>query len=291
MLASKFTNNVTNTLAGRDTAGTGGPVTTAAQQFAFEYAPVANLTTLDVKTSIGVQADIVAMFNLTASGFSWDLGYNFWGRSCEKIHCPPACAPCDVSLCDPSQANTWGLKGDARMFGFAANASGGVVVDTPIALSSTESKATIHSGTNIPGGLDTVSNDPYERNFSVDNAKFAVAVNGNVRLVFAPFIPGPNQDAFQVKTSIQPILLKCEDIDLCERTRGISHKIFTHLGYTWDRENLKPFLGFGGFAEFGKTDHNSSSCNPCSESSECSRCFYCSLSQWGVWVKGGLAFD
>jgi hypothetical protein len=301
MLASKFTNNVTSFLAGSDQPGE-ALVGNAAFQFANEYAPVANLTTLDVKTSIAIQADIVALFNLTVRGFSWDIGYNFWARTCEKIHCLP-CSPCTTSLCDQSQANMWGLKGDARMFGFVAVESDGLNPDIAIPLSSTESKATIHSGTNIPGGLDTVSNDPYERNFSVDNARFAVAGNtGGAPLNFAPFLPAPDSPANAVKTSVPSVLLTCNDIDFCELSRGISHKIFTHFGYTWDRANWRPFFGFGAFGEFGKTEHKSdSSCTPCLTncptncSSSCTSstpsCLDCALSQWGVWVKGGIAFD
>src|SRR5439155_22258383 len=132
----------------------------------------------------------------------------------------------------------------------------------PVALSATESHADIHSGTNVPCTLDNLSNDPYKRNFCVDNALFASAIADS--LLFEPFLPGPDLNATQIKTSVPLVILNCKDIDLCERSRGISHKIFTHLGYTFDGENIKPFIGIGAFGEFGKTKHNSSSsCNPC----------------------------
>ena len=59
----------------------------ASNQFTGVYTPVANLTTLDIRVSTGVQADIVAWFNYTRCGWSWDLGYNFFGRSKEQFDC------------------------------------------------------------------------------------------------------------------------------------------------------------------------------------------------------------
>src|SRR5690606_28288426 len=66
-------------------AGALGTVTAAVAQFNAEYSPVANFTTLPVDVSIGVQGDVVAMLNYTSRGFSWDLGYNYWGMSHEHI--------------------------------------------------------------------------------------------------------------------------------------------------------------------------------------------------------------
>jgi hypothetical protein len=86
------------------------------------YSPVANLTAHEVKVSIGVQADVAAMFNYTSGNFGWDLGYNFWGRSCEKFHCKSDCDSCGkdsrkCSICEcPTFYNeldgaTWSLAG------------------------------------------------------------------------------------------------------------------------------------------------------------------------------------
>ena len=84
------------------------------------YMPVANFSTRDVKVGFGVQGDVVAMFNYTHRGFSWDLGYNFWGMSCSSISldCDNNCDndSCD-SIISPFPTNM-ALKGDASIAGY-----------------------------------------------------------------------------------------------------------------------------------------------------------------------------
>lgn len=299
MLAELLTRGITNGLAGNPTATVGGAPTTPAAQFAGVYAPVANLTTFDIKTKVNVQADIVAWFNFEACGFSWDLGYNFWGRGCEKFECPTDCtSACNINnLCNTQQI--WALKGDARTYGFvSAVGGGGLTANTPVALSATENNATIHSGTNAHATPST--SDPfYNNNAGVDNSMFAVAgTAGAARLQITPFLPDAASN--QVKTSVDPIPLSCTSINFCQGTRGISHKLFTHFSYTWDRECWVPYVGIGGFAEWGKHekhDSGSSGCNvSASNTSNCassagSGCVDCALSQWGVWLKGGVSFN
>ena len=297
MLASKFTKSVTNSLAGRTTAGTAtAGSTSATSQFNLEYAPVANLTTSDIKVSASIQADVTAMFNFTSRGFGWDIGYNFWGRSCENFKCPNECDPCNPdSIFNTANANTWALKGDARMFGFAgaADASAGIAADDSIALSATQNNATIHGGTNATTTDATLTSVKLQ-NGGVDNSQFAIVGDDAVRVIHTPLTEGGfNIDSNQIKTSIQPIFIKSTDVALQE-TKGISHTVFTHLSYTWDRDNWVPYLGIGGSAEFGKNESccdasNScptSNCSPC-----CDNCINCSLSQWSVWLKGGISFN
>ena len=307
MLAQKLGKPVEAGLGGGDgDVPVASPGTPANFQFKNEFAPVANISTLEVDVKVNVQADIVAMFNYTSCGFSWDFGYNFWGRGCEDIDCPDSCdSKCITSsVCDNSQQNTWALKGDSRVYGFEYGNN------TAHGLSATQSKATIHKGTNRGDNPDSPDTDNcYERNFGVDNAKFAFVTA--TRLKFASDANNVD-DNNQVKTSIQPIFINCKtgdnrlDFD-GSRTRGISHKIFTHFSYTWDRECWVPYVGFGGFAEFGHDDSkSSSSCNTSSSNSsssscntgcntscdtKCSSCHDCAVSQWGVWLKAGVSFN
>ena len=294
MLATKFTRNVTNALAGRPTAGIAVAGSTRANfQFDNTYAPVANLTTTDVNVSVGLQADVVAMFNFTYKNFSWDLGYNFWGRTCEDIKCPLVCDPCNPdSIFLSKNANTWALKGDARMFGFAGAADGSLAEDEAQALSATQNEATIHGGTNATT-VDATLTSVTRQNGGVDNSQFAIGGNasGNdARLIHTPIAQGGfNVDSDQIKTSIQPIFIERADVALQE-TRGQSHKIFTHFSYNWERDNWAPFIGVGGSAEFGKTESckdQTVNCDP----DTCGNCIDCALSQWSVWLKGGVAFN
>lgn len=86
------------------------------------------------------------------------------------------------------------------------------------------------------------------------------------------------------------------------RTKGISHKVFTHINYTWTEKDVVPFLGLGGFAEIGVNNTCCKSSAPATSialgivsnnnccNDNCSGCKYVSLSQWGLWLKGGILF-
>ena len=69
--------------------------------------PAANITSAQVNVSIPMQIDLIALVNYANDVFSWNCGYNFWARSCEKIDC------CDImanNVCDNCSA-TSGLDG------------------------------------------------------------------------------------------------------------------------------------------------------------------------------------
>ena len=93
------------------------------------YMPVANFSTRDVNVSFGVQADLVAMFNYTHRGFSWDLGYNFWALSCSEVNlrCNDNCSnnnnSCGNAIIVPFPTNM-ALKGDASIAGYSADGTG-----------------------------------------------------------------------------------------------------------------------------------------------------------------------
>ena len=292
MLAERMDADVPENLFSSATAGTGQTGTQPNAAFNNAFMPVANFSTRNVNVSIGVQGDLVAMFTYAVRGFTWDLGYNFWGMSHEKIclsssDCRPA-FPKDV----------WALKGDAQVFGFLADA-------TPVALSATESLATIHNGTNIAAGAAATPPVPANTNPGVDNAQFAqtdatgTAVINNV----------PTGDQLQIKTSNPAILIKETDLDLtAAQTRGISNKIFTHFSYTWvDRDRWVPYIGGGVSAEFGSGHGKKDNC-PDSSSNKCpnksttkttnacdnlcgdSSGTKCAISKWAIELKGGISF-
>lgn len=305
MLAEKLTTPVTNLVSG----ATQGAATAPSAQFANEFTSVANLTCCDVDVSVDVQGQVVAMFNYSTPCFSWDIGYEFWGRSCDKIkmncncQCPLDAAP-----------NTWALKGDAFVYGFGAtDATTTALQNAPLALSATESDATLHAGTNIPVGtacpaLGAVgtAND-VRRNPNVDNAQLAWAntTNADDLIVFQPGTPAATANS-QQRTSNAPVFLTSDMVDVCgAQSKGLSHTVFSHISYTWNsREGSScgwdwtPYLGVGGKAEFADSDCNSgcgdSSSNSCSTDcdDDCDDdCKRCNFSQWAVWLKGGIAFD
>ena len=266
MLAERLGPNLQD-LAGdtiaSDTACTDSSCTPSDAQFANEFSPVANLTMTKIKVSAAVQGDVALKFTYNnGNGFSWDLGYNFFGRSCEKI--------CRTGSTPLSDGRTWALKGDAYVYGvdFSGRA---------VALAATESCATIHHGTN---NVNFQSSDYTQANANIDNPEFALIENSPGSFILLDFWTG-----FQTETSIQPIFLTEADVDL-QGTRIISNKIFTHFNYSWlDRERWIPFVGIGASVEVAHHKQNAVN-EQC-----CPSCRSTGVSQGAIWIKGGAAWN
>jgi hypothetical protein len=300
-LAERMDTPVTLLLADETFNTIGG--TAPANQFKNQYAPVANLTGQKVDVSVGAQADIVLMLSYTSCSFTWDVGYNFWARSCQVIK-----PNCD---CPPRLLNQkWALKGNSYVYGFSETAFGTSPVlpaGTPVALSATQSTATIYNGTNTTTIIDSMTVNA-NRNPGVDNRQWATAGESQTAETLLLFQPSGNP-ADQTNTSKDPILLTIDDIDYkAGESDGMSQKIFTHFSYAWlDNEDWTPYIGVGGEVEFSNDKSNChnescdvSACAPCNATScptmasSCNRsseCQRCSLTQWGIWIKGGISFN
>jgi hypothetical protein len=227
-------------------------------EFGNVYSPVANFSTRNVKVSVGVQADIVAMLNYTAHGFSWDLGYNFWGVSKEDI---------DLSDSDSTTAfpeNTWALKGLAQVAGVVTGTT------TVVRVSETQSNATIQA---LP----------------IVNSDSPVPATTTTGLAIVQPASSTTPGAPQI-TSAPPVFIKESDLNIeGAEIRSISNKVFTHFSYTWiDREDWVPYLGIGFQAEFGShhPHNNNNNSNSCDDDS-----ISCALSKWAILLKGGVSFD
>jgi hypothetical protein len=286
MLAMKFNHDVNNlnSLAGRPKA-----------QFAQELVPVANFSTIPVQVSYPVQADVACKFALTNANFQWDLGYDFWYRSCPKF----------IKKCDCATAytqDTWGLKGTSFVYGFDRTIN--TILQPGIPLSATQLNATIYNGTN-PLGTE------WNQNRGVDNPQ--LALNGRLTGLYTHQASEPNFQS--VYTSVQPELLQDSALDFqAARAQGMSHKIFTHVNYMWKQFTCHtPYLGIGGEVEFAQRTNdtaltcytgttcdltrpaakNLSTCSNYIENKKknCSGCLTTALSQWGIWIKAGLAYN
>ncbi|MEX0849772.1 MAG: hypothetical protein WD055_06075 [Candidatus Dependentiae bacterium] len=225
--------------------------------------PAINLTTLQSKTSFKVQVDMVAKMSLQINGLQWDLGYNLWYRSAEKLH-----SRCSFDDC-------LAFKGDAQLYGFASQSMGDLMINDPLALNVSQHEATLYGG---QGDGNFVAGAEFA-NANADNPALATDVNGN------PLEQLNQNDAFnlmiaqqQISTSDGPILLTDCDIDECSALmpKALSHKVFGNVGYTWEHPNIcfAPFLNLGTEVEWR--------CNCVNNNS--------AISQWGVWAKAGLSY-
>lgn len=288
-------------LRGGATPGQGSSGTASTHQFARVYSPVANLTTFDVDVHVGVNADLAFWFNYTRGSWSWDFGYNFWARSCEKIRLPDEC-----NRCDPFPENTWALKGDAHMFGFMRvndDDEPALQKNDPVALAASMSEATINGGNNFgKTGVTQTQITTGRRNPKIDKPQLATAgTNSRILLAQTSNVADP-ENTDQINTSITPVFIGQSDINFA-RTKGISHKLFYHMNYTWlEKEEWVPYFGWGAEAEWATSSDNDcdndrkdecdTSCDAESDQNKTNgACIKCGLSQWGVWAKFGVSFN
>lgn len=244
------------TVAGSLTAGETSGSTTPSLQFADVYAPVANISTQKVKSSFGVQADLTAMFTVVSRGWNFDLGYNFFGLSSEKL-----VLESDSDDASTFPANTWALAGHTYSYGTPDDTN-------MIALSGTASGATI-----------------FGNNASVIDSSTNAWHNSSQLYVGSSFI----------KTSSSPVTIASSDLDLeGAQNRQISHKVFTNVGYTWvDREDWVPFIGAGAEVELGQRYDSSddATATTSTDSDDVTTSRNTARTQWGVWLKGGISFN
>ncbi len=186
--------------------------------YAEKLLPALNITTLSCDVSMDVQVEILAMFGYTHKNFVFDIGYNGWIRSREKI-----------SLNECIEPHKYALKGIQD-----------VSTITGAPLNTTQSTATLMGNS-------------FDEQASVADAESPV------------FIQTAD---LNLKSAASPMVL--------------THKLFMHLGHSWNKETRKhiiPFVGAGGSIEFeGINTANTFKPNRHT------------LSQWGVWIKGGVAF-
>jgi len=277
MLAQKMDTPVVNLLASPTENNLNG--TAPGAQFKGVFCPVANLTTFPVNISINAQVDMSILLNYTNHEWTWDFGYNLWMRTCENISVD---SDCTLPFTNNKE---WALKGDTFVYGFTSTDTiPAQFAGVPGLLSATQSKATIHNGTNTPAGTNFIDPDN-RRNPGIDNPQFATY--GSIAIEhYAPgilsFLPNTQQ-----RTSFQPILLQPSDINIQETsTRSLSHKFFLQITYNWlQHEESIPYIGFGLEIEAGS---NQSTCNNTSCDSGCLKS---TSSQMGIWFKGGLSFN
>jgi hypothetical protein len=88
----------------------------------------------------------------------------------------------------------------------------------------------------------------------------------------------------QIYASFDPVFLREADIDRCHTPRGLTHKLFANIGYSYDRVGAVPYLALGGEVEFGLGYLGT-------RNQQCSRHPNGALSQWGVWAAVGVSVN
>ena len=267
MLLAKMGKNNTR-LAGGDTAL---DTKSATYQYQKEMIPAIHYTTLKIDVHINIQAEFAIDFMYVKDNLSIDIGYNFWARTGEQFSFDQCCHhPCDLT-------HDYVLKGDSDVYGYTYNNQATPTQITSYPLSSYQPMADIHGGQNMSLHNQTEASV----NKGISNPQLAWVQTATMHTASPEAVyaysterPPPLR---QLYTSIQPELLSYYDFDFCTSPSAISHKIFAHINYTGKKtdRNWKPYLGLGGEAEFGID------CNA----------YKFAVSQWGIWIKTGIAFE
>jgi len=240
-------------------------LTDATYQYKRNIISAIQYTTRNMDVSITAQAELLFKIGYTKDNWCFDLGYNLWAHTGEKLFFTKDC-PC---TCGCNTNGTYAIKGDAQLYGFYSSDGGAPIL--PIPISSSQSKADIHTGQNMR--LSSLADASVNK--GVDNQQPAWALHPATQLYLFSEDDPPTFD--QIYTSIQPNILSCTDINFCPSPGALSHKLFAHLNYEYREKEAcwRPYLGIGGEVEWGVKSR---------------RCKF-AVSQWGVWLKGGVAFE
>jgi len=251
--------------------------------------PAINYTTRLVDSQINIQVDAAVKLSFIGEAFSFDIGYEFWMRTEEKFtscrdYCNRKPFTTDGKNSDEKINRYFAIKGD----GFIWNISKRKNTSPPpeirnlyFQLSGSQSKADIHSGENMKLPAEKAA-----KNMGVDNPQFGwggLIVSPGLGIAYflrnyeIPATGSEREQSIeqQIYSSFQPVLLSTCDLDTCRGPKTMSHKLFTHLNYTWKDQERRwtPFAGLGGEIEFAPRNRK-----------------YRAASQWGVWLKAGAAF-
>ena len=244
------------------------PVSTTTTEAKFVYnrnlVPGANYTTRSVDVKINVQSDIAIKIGYKGEDFSFDIGYELWARTGEQF------SQCK-DFCKNEPSKIYVMKGDSIIYG--TNMTELVLTDTKfkpgelnVPLTSSQRCANIHTGQNMQ--LDPVN---AALNKGVDNP-LPISLAATI-----PYVPlGKTAAGPQLYSSFQPIRLTTDDINTCKSPSAVTHKLFGHMNYSWEKfeKDWRPFVGIGGEVEFAHKTLNIRA-----------------ISQWGMWIKAGVAYN
>lgn len=217
-----------------------------------------NFTTRPVDVSLAIKGDISAKFAIRTPRIIADIGYNFYGRTQEKI--------CLQDTCDDK---IYAIKGTEGVCGLEYT-----TIDEPpparfgslvrkIPLNSTQDDATIRTSAPTDNPQDPNKVNPTD----IVVTAFSVQ-EGSIQA------PG----VILAKVSQPPKIVTVKDLHLVsgELPAQATHKVFGYLGYNcFDLDwCYNPYIGIGGEIEFDARN--------CEDRS--------ALNQWSVFLKGGFEF-
>ncbi len=284
--------------------------------------------TREVSVSRAVKGDASFKFAYRRCNWEFDLGWNIYGHSAEKLSLKNGSGCCSVT-----PAGRYAVKGVSAVNGLPYAFStvapypitiAGVPAVTPARRSlSCANMFEVSQACNLDnnGGLPCPDTTQTEADF------IAATVNAGSPLLVSCSSPLTTQSTLSLLFNdpiAQPLAQSTPAVLLADCNINLksgaspatfTNKIFGHINYGWEACRVNPFVGVGAEAEFGKCSCadacNVNGCTPCtgiqtganqncttaasSCSSDCGSSVKGSgvkanLNQWGVWIKGGIVF-
>ncbi len=204
-------------------------------------------TTKSLRAGSLVVGDASVKLSYYICNFGFDIGYNIWGTTSEKIHLVKNVYPSDLNH------RNFAFKGTSGVCYRVLNTQTNEIIGEAN-LNATSSESTSTSSALI------------------DNPQVIIPPNPDIAITWDS--PITNNIILAEKSS--PIVrIDIEDLNKCSAALPcqLSHKFFAHIDYTKFAVNWEPEIGVGAEVEFnGRPDLRST------------------ISQWGIWVKGLIAF-
>ena len=178
-----------------------------------------NITTVPVETSFAVEGNFVAMLDFHFKNWNLALGYEGWGRTCEKIQIDCKC-PGSINL------NDYAVLGRQTRGGADGETAGMTATTAPDDLC--EPAAKIGQSQDRFVRTESTTQDP--------PSGIADATDPANR------IPEDVNDA----------------LDICGQRahKAYTSKAFIQVGHTWKDSDYAPYLGLVGAAEYSHTDNS-----------------------------------
>lgn len=230
-----------------------------------------NFATRNAEIHVGYKADLSAKLALTFGGWMTDIGYNFYARSAETVCIKTEC-PCDIDQ------RRFGIKGTTGVCSSSYAVNNSVIP----AMAMIPDTGSLKDSTTQPNATMFAINTNPSLVVPEGVASLTLAYNSNALTVDTPTADLIPANGFIVSnavfasgvSAVNPVILSCCDLDpnSAAQSRMLTHKVFGHIGYLWEDFCFQPHIGLGAEVEIdGREIHNA-------------------LSQWGIWLKGGLTF-
>ncbi len=255
-----------------------------------------NFTTRKTRINLAVEGDATLKFAYKYCNWTFDVGYNVYGKSAEK-GCI-TCSPCDYSV----DGRNFGFKGTEGLYGLeytytTVTSSGAYNLIAPVQttisanvplsvnLNSTQSFATMCSPTvetavdnavTTLGATTIIAGEPTGDVLLTWNSSAVTTVGSNG---FTLINGATNVNGIIVaQQSVAPVTFNttATNLNLASGLAAsqLTNKVFGYINHAWKDCKNTPFLGIGATGEWA-TKIN---------------CKTAGLSQWSVIVKAGMAF-